>query len=128
MKRGPLHPPPARAPTTQITHHSPLPSHALTPPCPRAYHQITFQPIPRPCPIPSQVAKEDATLVMEAIKKALEEAGFPQRSNEIDYSAWAERNKPIIKGRRHLKNNYEDEETRRIEEDTSGIGGSAGSS
>lgn len=48
----------------------------------------------------------------QGIKKALEEAGFPQYSNEIDYSAWKDKNKPKIKGRRHLK-----------KDDGTGIGG-----
>ena len=50
----------------------------------------------------------------------VEEAGFPQRSNEIDYSSWKDKYKPQVKGRRHLKNNFEDGLE---EEETNGFGG-----
>ena len=56
----------------------------------------------------------------QGVKKALEEAGFPQRSNEIDYSSWKDKYKPQVKGRRHLKSNFEDGLE---EEETSGFGG-----
>lgn len=39
----------------------------------------------------------------QSIKKALEEAGFPQHDTEIDYAAWKDKLKPKVKGRRHLK-------------------------
>ncbi|KAH8046417.1 hypothetical protein JL721_12393 [Aureococcus anophagefferens] len=73
-----------------------------------------------------QAARETAKAQFETwewkqgVKKALEEAGFPQRSNEIDYSSWKDRYKPQVKGRRHLKNNFEDGLE---EEETNGFGG-----
>ncbi|KAH8098662.1 hypothetical protein JL720_1622 [Aureococcus anophagefferens] len=85
--------------------------------------------------VASEALKNDEEIVFAAIEQDGDSLSFAgdtlrtaracsrsraPRSNEIDYSSWKDEYKPQVKGRRHLKNNFEDGLE---EEETNGFGG-----